>query len=92
MSSGNIDLKKMEFFSEITPIEETINLNYEIEFFQEKNLNLAKYIHNLLQNSQDLTLKQKVIHCKSQRALMKLYLNKICNRILLKKVFLEENE
>jgi len=92
MSSGNIDLNRGLIFSEIALNEKVINLNHEIEFLQEKNLNMAKKIHNFLQTTQDLTLKQKSIHCKSQRVFMKLYLNKIYNRIVFNKVLSEESE
>lgn len=92
MSSGNVDVNQRVFFSEITLYEKNSNLNNGIELFQEKHLIMAKKIHNLLQNSQYLTLKQKSIHCKSQRALMKLYLKKICSRILFNKEFSEENK
>lgn len=91
MSSGNIDLNKIVSFSELVLYDEkTINLNHDVELIQEQRLNMAKKIHKLLKNSQDLTLKQKSVHCKSQRALMKLYLTKINSRILFNKESTEE--
>ncbi len=92
MSSGNVELNEIVIFSDIALNEKIINLNYDYELIQEKHLNMAKTIHNLLQNSQDLTLKQKSMHCKSQRALMKLYLNKIYNKILFNKELWEQNK
>lgn len=83
MSSGNIEINKMVLFSEIALYEKDTNLNHDIELVQEKHLTMAKKIHNLLQKS---------LHCESQRALMKLYLKKIYNKILFNKELTEERK
>jgi len=90
MSSGKLELNRNVIFPEIILYKNEINLNDDYELIQDRNLTLVKKIHNLLQNSEDLTRKQKFAHCKSQRAFMKLYLNGISSKILLKNHILEE--
>ena len=77
MSSGKLDLNRNVIFLETILFKNEINLNGDYELIQDKNLTMAKKIHDLLQYSEDLTHKQKFAHCKSQRAFMKLYLNGI---------------
>jgi len=85
MSSGNVDLNRITIFPELTPFKEDItsNLNNEIELVRKEHFNMAKKIHFLLKNSQDLTLHQKYDYCERQRSFMKLYLNEISRRFLL---------
>ena len=90
MSSGKLELNRNAIFPEIILINKEINLNDDYELIQNKNLIMVKKIHNLLQDSVDLTLKEKFAHCKSQRAFMKLYLNGISSKILLKNHIVEE--
>jgi len=48
------------------------------------HLEMIKKIHFILENSQDLSQKQKFDYCNSQRFFMKLYLKRISSRIMSK--------
>jgi len=55
----------------------------------DKDLHIIEKIHYILLNSQNLTQKQKVAYCNSQRFYMKLYLRKLLRKFMIKKQLLK---
>jgi len=64
-------------------LKNDFDLKYEqtTERIIDKHFNMIKEIHYILKNSADLTQNQKFAYCNSQRFFMKLYLQRISEKL-----------
>ncbi|MFX0105353.1 MAG: hypothetical protein ACFE75_07675 [Candidatus Hodarchaeota archaeon] len=80
-----LDLQKSMYFKPKSNKEglekDFINeLKQTYNYVSENHFKMIKEIHLILKDSQDLTLKQKLVYCNSQRFYMKLYLKRISKK------------
>ncbi len=69
-----LELKKLFYDGEI---DKDFKDNFEQEDLKNENLVIITEIQSILQNCSNLTDKQKLDYCNSQRYFMKLYLKEI---------------
>lgn len=76
-----LELNKLFYDEEI---DKHFKDNIEQKDFKDENFVLITEIQSVLQNCSNLTDKQKLDYCNSQRYFMKLYLKEINKKLLIK--------